>query len=143
MPGNKKDTFCKWCGTEITGDRMFCPECGKAVRKETVSDSVLGHINKSGCAVILSIISTFLTWIIRLCANQEKVWPEFGDKHVLAVYDVSKPYLMIIPIIAAYIASILVIKDSDTDKANKAIAFLTIAFAFAISIGLIYMKIPA
>lgn len=153
---NTDNKFCSSCGTELKEDHKFCPKCGAATKKDTqantntnIKPNVTYRADNSSSKKIrwsydTSIVSAIISLIIRL--KTQEIYYSYENllknKKVLGIDEDTKPFLTVIPIIAAIITSLLIVSDKTTSSQKKTTAFIINAVFIALSILFIWFDIP-
>ena len=142
--------FCPSCGGEIKEGNMFCAKCGARTVSVTKADTyTTPYTNTSSSGKIagsyfVSVISAIISFVIRI-EKQEKFisWDNLLDNRKLVGIDSDlKPFLSVIPAIAAIIVSLLIASDKDASSQKKTIAVIVNIVFIILSILFIWFDIP-
>jgi len=141
---------CKHCGEPLEADSKFCGKCGlrtwlKGTEPPKTDLSEYNYTGvKTGRSYTVSIISAIVCFIIRLFTQSEhhsyeNIW---NNRYIIGIDSDLKPFLTAIPIIAAIIASLLIVSDDVSSSRKKASAFIINGVFIALAILFIWFDIP-
>ena len=146
---------CANCGASLEEDSKFCPRCGIRLRESNItylkndtsqpSTQVSEYTGKKTIgAYWVSIISAIVSFIIRISTQTKYTsWDNLLDnRKLLGIDSDAKPLYTIIPIVAAIIASLLLVSDQETPTHKKPTAFIINAVFIALAILFIWFDIP-
>ena len=142
--------YCLVCGQVLEEGNKFCKRCG-TMAGTTVQPNVriasnMGQTSsgKIGTSYVVSMISAIISLVIRIGTQQTYYsWENLmNNRKVLGLDGDVKPFLTAIPVVAAIIASLLIVSDKNTSSQKKATAFIVNAVLIALGILFIWFDIP-
>lgn len=143
---NKK--FCFECGSEIIGAVKFCPRCGKPqivdVQQSNMSTSNQQISRKFKGTYPISIISAIISFIVRI-AIQDTYYTYrslLDNRKVVGIDSDVKPFLTVIPIIAAIIVILRITKDKNSTVQEKVSVLITNFCFIALALLFIWFDLP-
>lgn len=150
VQAEQNSKFCTSCGGEIKVGNVFCAKCGARTTSVTKADTyATPYTNTSSSSKIagsyfVSIISAIISFVIRI-EKQEKFvsWDNLLDNRKLIGIDSDlKPFLSVIPAIAAIIVSLLIASDKNATSQKKTIAVIVNIVFIILSVLFIWFDIP-
>ena len=141
---------CPSCGEAVNENARFCTKCGaevapkvEAIPHENIetkdlSDSKIKH------SYFVSIISAVLSFIIRIAMQDTYYsWENLLDnRKIVGIDSDTKPFVTIIPVIAAVIVSLMIVPNKEIPSEKKTRACIIHAIFIALAIIFIWFDLP-
>lgn len=141
---------CLVCGNVIQEENKFCGKCGTVVGTvnkpvvKTISELKQNSSGKIGSSYFVSVVSAIISLVIRITTQQTYYsWSNLLDnRKVVGIDSDMKPFLTVIPIVAAIVVSLLVVSDKNSSAQKKTTAFIINLIFIALAVLLIWFDIP-
>ena len=155
----QNNKFCSACGEKIQEDNKFCAKCGTRVGTATQPNTYTvtqpntytnSYADTSSSSKItgsyfVSVISAIISLIIRIATQEQFIsWSNLMENRKLLGIDSDlKPFISVIPALAAIIVSLLLASDKNTSTQKKTTALIVNVVFIALSILFIWFDIPS